>query len=137
LNMFKTDFSSYYIIGLTLKWNLWDWNKTSRDRKSILLQGELIDSRKLAFEKNLNIMLDNSRARIMQLENSLHTDSLIVDLRTGLTKLSSAKLEQGTVTATDYINDLNGEAQAKIQLKSHMIQLVQEKVNYLTIKGVL
>jgi len=137
LNMFKTDFSSYYIIGLSLKWNLWDWSKTSRDRQSISLQSEMIDSRRQAFEKNLNIILDNSSARIKQLENSLKTDSSIVDLRSSLTKLSSIKLEQGTMTATDYINDLNGETQAKIQLKSHMIQLVQEKINFLTIKGIL
>jgi outer membrane protein TolC len=137
LNMLKSDFTSYYIVGISLKWNLWDWSKTSRDRQSISLQSDMLETRRLSFEKNLRIMLDNSQARIKQLEASLETDSSIVDLRISVTKLSSVKLDNGTITATDYINDLNGETQAKIQLKTHKIQLVQEKVNYLTIKGIL
>jgi outer membrane protein TolC len=137
LNMLKSDFSSYYIIGISLKWNLWDWSKTSRDRQSISLQSDMLESRRQSFEKNLRIMLDNSQAIIKQLEAALVTDSSIVDLRVSVTKLSSVKLDNGTITASDYIIDLNGEIQAKIQLKTHEIQLVQEKVNYLTIKGIL
>jgi outer membrane protein TolC len=137
LDMLKVDFKTYYIVGITLKWNLWDWNKTSRDRQTLVLQSEMFDSKKSAFEKNLNIMLQTSKSRICQLEKSLQTDSAIVDLRTSVTKLSAVKLEQGTMTATDYINDLNGETQSRIQMKTHVIQLVQEKINYLTIKGIL
>jgi outer membrane protein TolC len=137
LNMLKSDFTSYYIVGISLKWNLWDWSKTSQDRQSISLQSDMLETRRLSFEKNLRIMLDNSQARIKQLEASLETDSSIVELRISVTGLSTVKLDNGTITATDYINDLNGEIQAKIQLKTHKIQLVQEKVNYLTIKGIL
>ncbi len=137
LNMLKSDFTSYYIIGISLKWNLWDWSKTSRDRQSISIQGDMLESGRLALEKNLRIMLDNSQARISQLEKALETDTSIVELRSSVTVLSSKKLENGTITATDYINDLNSEVQAKIQLKSNMIQLIQEKINYLTIKGIL
>jgi outer membrane protein TolC len=137
LNMLDDKFATYYMIGLSFKWNLWDWSKTSRERQSISIQSEMIDSRYKTLEKNLRIMLDNSRARIDQLEKSLIADSSIVVLRSNVTRISSVKLEHGTMTITDYINDLNAEIQAKIQMKTHMIQLVQEKVNYLTIKGIL
>ena len=96
----------------------------------------MIDSRKLAIEKNLRISLDNSKARIGQLEKSLKTDAAIVDLRKSVTQRSSAKLEQGVMIASDYINDLNAETQANITMLTHKVQLAQEKVNYLVIKGI-
>ena len=137
LDMLKSEAQTFYIIGINLKWNLWDWSKTARDRQSISLQKDMLDSRRLALEKNFRILLDNSSAHIKQLEKSLISDSSIVLLRSSVTKISATKLENGTMTATDYINDLNSETQAKIQLKTHAIQLEQEKVNYLTVKGIL
>jgi outer membrane protein TolC len=137
LNMLQNKFSPYYIVGLSLKWNLWDWNKTSRDRQSLSIQRDMIESRKRSLEKNLRIALDNSKSRIDQLDKALIIDQAIVELRGNLTRRSTVKLEQGVITATDYINDLNAETQARIQMETHKIQLVQEKVNYLTIKGIL
>jgi outer membrane protein TolC len=137
LNMLQNDFSPYYIVGVSLKWNLWDWNKTSRDRQSLAIQGDMIETRKLALERNLRIALDNSKSRIDQLDKALISDQAIVELRSNVTRRSTIKLEQGVITATDYINDLNSETQAMILLETHKIQLVQEKVNYLTIKGIL
>jgi outer membrane protein TolC len=137
LNMLKNEFSPYYMVGLSLKWNLWDWNKTSRDRQSLAIQRDMLESRKLALEKNLRISLDNSKSRIAQLDKALTTDRAIVELHGNVTRRSTVKLEQGVITATDYINDLNSETQARILLETHKIQLIQEKVNYLTIKGIL
>ncbi len=136
LNMLDNNFATFYIVGVNFKWNIWDWNKTSRDRQSLAIERDMIDSRKLAIEKNLRISLDNSRARIGQLEKSLKTDAAIVDLRKSVTQRSSAKLEQGVMIASDYINDLNAETQANITMLTHKVQLAQEKVNYLVIKGI-
>jgi outer membrane protein TolC len=136
LNMLQNDFAAFYYIGINLKWNIWDWNKTSRDRQSLAIQRDMLDSRRLAIEKNLKISLDNSNSRIGQLEKSLKTDSAIVGLRKVVTQRSSAKLEQGVIIALDYINDFNAETQAEISMLTHKVQLAQEKVNYLTIKGI-
>jgi outer membrane protein TolC len=136
LNMLDNNFATFYIVGVNFKWNIWDWNKTSHDRQSLTIQRDMLGSRKQAIEKNLRISLDNSKSHIEQLEKSLKTDAAIVDLRKNVTQRSSAKLEQGIMVASDYLNDLNAETQANITLLSHKVQLAQEKVNYLTIKGV-
>ena len=137
LNMLKNDFELFYLIGLSLKWPIWDWNQTSNNRQSLLIQKDMFNSRKLALEKNLRISLYNSQARINQLEKSLISDSNILVLRINITNHSSFKLDQGVIAVPDYINDLDAETQSRIQLQSHKIQLVQEKANYLTIKGTL
>jgi outer membrane protein TolC len=136
LNMLDNNFATFYIVGVNFKWNIWDWNTTSRNRQSLAIQRDMLDSRRQAIEKNLRISLDNSKSRIEQLEKSLKTDAAIVDLRKNVTQRSSAKLEQGIMVASDYINDLNAETQANITMLTHKVQLAQEKVNYLTIKGI-
>ncbi len=135
LNMLSNDFTAYYIVGVTFKWNIWDFNKTSNDRQSLMIQSDLVESKKVALELNLRISIDNSLARMAQLKKSLASDSVITKLRSEVTKRSSVKLEKGVITATDYINDLNAEIQSKIQMQTHQVQWVQEKVNYFTIKG--
>jgi outer membrane protein TolC len=134
LNMLSNEFDTYYMVGISFKWTLWDWNKTSRDRKLLLLQKDMVGTRENAFLKTLNIQSNNSLSRIKQIESSLDTDQSIVELREGITKRSTTRLDQGIITATDYLNDLNAETQSKIQLETHKLQLIQEKINYNTIK---
>jgi hypothetical protein len=44
-------------------------------------------------------------------------------------------LSNGTITATDYITELNKESMARISLATHQVQLMQSIANYLTIQG--
>jgi hypothetical protein len=45
------------------------------------------------------------------------------------------QLENGVITSTDYVNQLNEQLQAKLQLKLHEVQIEQKRVEYLQHKG--
>lgn len=135
LNMLSNDFNSFYMVGLTFKWNIWDWNSSSNSRQVLKIQSEMVNSKKSAFEKSLRIASTNSLNRIKQLESGLNTDRAIVELRSAIAKRSALRLEQGVITSADYITDLNNETQSKLTLQTHLIQLGQEKANYLLIQG--
>jgi len=135
LNMLSNDFSSFYIIGAQLKWNLWDWHKNKRDRAAVDIQKQMITTQRETFDKNLNIDLQNRLAAVQKLEEALKRDDQIVELRGRVTKASASRLENGVITSTDYLTDLNAETMAKINLEVHKIQLVQAKANYLVAKG--
>ena len=38
LNMLSDNFAAYYLVGLTFKWNFFDWNKNSHDRQVLEVQ---------------------------------------------------------------------------------------------------
>lgn len=135
LNMLKNEFAPYGIVGVVFKWNIWDWNKTGREKQLLAIQSNMVTTKQQAFEKNINISRTTIKNRILQLENALKTDTEIWQMRKNITQRSVIKLKQGIITATDYINDLNAETQADIQLKTHQIQLIQEKMNYVTLLG--
>jgi outer membrane protein TolC len=135
LNMLNNEFSSFYIVGATLKWNLWDWNKNKRDRQVLEFQKQMVNTRRETFDKNLNIDLQNRLATIHKLEEALQRDNQIVELRGKIARTSASRLENGVITSTDYLTDLNAETIAKINLETHKIQLEQAKANYLVAQG--
>jgi outer membrane protein TolC len=135
LNMLSDKFNTYYIVGATFKWTIWDWNKTSRDRKVFDIQKQMITTRRESFDKNLNIDLQNKFSAIQKLQEYITRDSAIVEIRTRVAKSASSRLEHGVITSNDYLTELNAETIARINSETHKIQLIQAKANYLLAKG--
>lgn len=137
LNMLKNEFEPYYIVGLKFQWNLWDWNKSSREKSIYTIQQDMVDSKKESYLRGINISGLNEITRMNQLENSLKTDEEILALRKDISKQTEKRLDQGIVTMTEYLTEYNAEVKAGLQLETHKIQLIQSKTNYLIIKGLL
>jgi outer membrane protein TolC len=137
LNFFRDEFRGYYVVGAGLQWNIWDWSKTSRSRQDIAIQQEIIRSQKAAFDQQLTIQLEEKLAEIAKYQEAVTRDREIVALREKISKSAASQLENGVITTTDYITELNAETEARIRLETHKIQLVQAQINYLTAKGII
>jgi outer membrane protein TolC len=135
LNMLKDTFDPYYLVGVGLSWNVLDWKQTGRSRKILEVQKEMIGSQKAAFDQNLSIALFKANEAITKAENLLKTDEELVALRENIARHSASQLESGTITSADYIVDLNAVTQAKINKKSHRVQLYYAVSNYNTLAG--
>lgn len=135
LNMLSNKFDSYYIFGAKLSWNFSDWKLSNREQQILQIGEDLIVTQRETFDKNLEIALQNEYSDIQRLIKIIEKDREIIELRIKITKLSSSQLEHGIIKSTDYLNVLNAETQAKIKLETHKIQLIQAKVNYLTLIG--
>ena len=137
LNFFRDEFRGFYVVGAGLTWNIWDWSKTSRSKQELTIQQEIIRSRKEAFDQNLSIQLAERLAQITKYEEAVKRDKEIVDLREKISSSAASKLENGVITATDYLVELNEETEARIRLETHKIQLVQARIDYLTARGTI
>jgi len=137
LNFFNDELRGYYIVGAGLHWNIWDWSKTSREREVLTIQQDILQTRKESFDKNLKIQLDEQVSSIRKLEESIEKDEQIVVLREKISASSTSQLKNGVITSSDYITYLNAETISMIRLETHKIQLIQSRINYMTIKGEL
>ena len=70
-----------------------------------------------------------------KLKELINTDEQLVTIKDQISKRSATALENGAITSADYIRDLNALLQAKANLETRKVQLVQASVNYQTIKG--
>jgi outer membrane protein TolC len=134
-NFFKDEFAPYYILGASVKWNIFDWNKAKSEKQVINLQQRIIDSRKSDLTDNLNRLLDAKSAEISNLKSLLESDSGLIALRKRITATAESQYENGTITATDYMNEMTAERQALINYEIHRINLAMARIEYLNISG--
>lgn len=137
LNMLNNDFQSFYIIGAKLSWNLWNWNQTKTDKKIIDLQADIISLNKDTYSKNITINKQKDLAEIEKFDELLIKDQELITLRTKIAKTTSSQFDNGTITSSDYLNEVNAETQAKINYEMHKIQLIKAKYDYLVNLGKL
>jgi outer membrane protein TolC len=134
-NFFKDQFAPYYILGAGIKWNIFDWNKSKNERQVITIQEGMIDSRKTDLTDNLKRLLESKNAEITSLKVLIETDSGLIALRKRITASAESQYQNGTITATEYLNELNSEHQTMINFEIHKINLAVAKIEYLNISG--
>ena len=134
-DMLKNEFTDFYIVGARLNWNFYDWSKGRKEREILDLQNQIIDTQKETFTKNLNADLTNKQAEINKIVQKIARDRELITLREKITASASSQLENGTITSSDYLIELNAESKAKLDLQTHEIQLIKAKTDYLTATG--
>ncbi|HSH50781.1 MAG TPA: TolC family protein [Bacteroidales bacterium] len=135
LNMLNNEFDTYYYLGLGVRWKFWDWNQNKRQREIFTLNKDIVQAKEKSFNKQLEIALNNEKSNISNYKEAVKSDLEIIELREEVTKSARSKLDNGVITSTEFITELNAETQAKINHETHKIKLVQSIVNYLYITG--
>lgn len=135
LNFLKNDFAFFYTTGLRLSWSFGGFYTRKNEKKVLELNRKTIDIQKEVFLLNTNTQLKQQQSEIDKLQKLVNTDHAIIDLRIKVKDAAKAQLENGVITANDYLRELNAEDQARQALITHEIQLIQAKINYQTISG--
>ncbi len=134
-NMLNGQWDFYYMVGAGLRWNIWDWNSSNRDRQVIEQQQHMLKSQRSAFDNEIQSLTLREESKIEQYKLSMELQEQILLLQKDISENAAAKLANGTITATEYIIELNKESMARNNLATHQVQLVQSIANYLTIQG--
>lgn len=134
-NFFMDEFDSYYIIGAGIKWNIFDWNKAKNEKQIISFQKNLLENRKEDLSDNIRRQLDIKSAEISNLEMMIESDRELADIRKSITASAESQHQNGTITATEYLNILNSEKQVMINAEIHRINLSLARTEYFNILG--
>ena len=135
LNMLKNEFDLFYIGGVRFNWSLGELYTQKNDRRLVAVNQHSIDVQKQTFLLNTQAQLAQQRAEIDKLNQLIVSDSLIIALRKSIKAAAMARLENGVITANDYLRDVNAEDQSRQSLITHQLQLLQAKIYYQTISG--
>ena len=135
-NQLKDEFDTYYMLGAKISWNIFDWKSNRRKQKAITIQKDLVVSKELSFTQNQLIELGKESNEINKFGILLEQDKAIIGLQEEISKSSASQLDNGMITSSDYLEDLNKEIQAKINKEYHSIQLQQSLAEYKRIQGI-
>ncbi len=135
LNMLKNDFAFYSIGGLRFNWSLGGLYTKKKEKEQVQVNKKIVEVQKETFLLNTNSQLKQQQAEIDKLQQLIRTDEEIIALRKTVTEAAKAQLENGVITANDYLKEVNAEDQARQTLITHKVQLLQSQINYQTILG--
>jgi len=134
-NFFSETADFYYSVGAGFKWNIFDWNKNSNERKSLSIQQQLIDIRRSAAEESLHRLLTVRMAEISALREAAEQDDELINIRKKISGVAASQLENGTITASQYLTELNNEKQAVISAAMRQISIARAEADYIYITG--
>ena len=135
LNFLKNEFAFFYTTGVRLNWSFGGLYTQKNEKKIIELNQKTVDIQKEVFLLNTNTQLRQQLSEVDKLQKLIASDGEIIDLRIKVKDAAKAQLENGVITANDYLREVNAEDQARQSLITHQVQLLQAQINYQTISG--
>ena len=135
LNMLDNSFNTFYMAGLKMNWNVFDWNKTKTEKQSLEINKQIIDSQKETFELNNDLELINLQSEIDKIKDLISTDNEIISIRESILKTAESQLKNGIITASAYITEFTNLYESKSQMNVHKTQLLLNKIQYQITKG--
>jgi outer membrane protein TolC len=136
LNPLDNSFETFYVVGLKLNWNVFDWNKTKKQTQALEINKQFIETEKEKFELNTSIQLEQQIIEINKYKDFTKSDQSIIDLHKKIIKTADSQLKNGVITSSAYIEKLTDLYEAENNLKTHQIQLLLSQANYKTIQGI-
>ncbi|MDP2089687.1 MAG: TolC family protein [Flavobacteriaceae bacterium] len=135
LNMLDNSFQPYYLAGIKLNWNVFDWNSSKKEQKSLQINKDLVDNQQEIFKLTTSIELDQQLSEINKMLSFIQADLQIIELRKEILAAADAQLKNGVITASAYITELTNLYEAENNWSDHQIQLIMAKANYQITKG--
>jgi len=136
-NYLSDDFDDFLMVGVNLKWKILNWNRFNNRKKMLDINIQMVETQKQEFERDVQMALNKISAEIEKAQSQIEKDPELIQLRKNVAENSSHQLNQGLITTSAYVDDLEKWSQAKINMKIHEIQLVNSKLDYLNILGKL
>jgi len=134
-DLLNVNFDTYYMAGVRLHWNIFDWNRTKHEKQILNIQSDIIHTEQETFNQSLRAELDKQLAGIQKFEKLIKTDKEILQLQKNVVAAAGNKLKNGTITATSYLIELNKDVKAQLTMQAHKLQLLFAKYQYLTAIG--
>ncbi|HLO92145.1 MAG TPA: TolC family protein [Lentimicrobium sp.] len=135
LNMLNPDPDTYFVAGLRFVWPLTGLYNLQREKAINKLNLTNIQYQQEAFLLNSDIQMTQQNNEIEKYEALLKSDDEIIALREDISKSALLQLENGIITSSEYIRELNAVDNARQSKILHEIQLIMSKYNHLLITG--
>lgn len=135
LNMLDNTFNSFFMTGVKLNWNVFDWNKNRKERQSLQINRDLVDSQKETFELNNNLELVKLQSEIDKMEELIRYDEQIIPRFEKMVKTAESQLKNGVITSSAYITEFTNLYEAKSNLALHRTQKLLNQIQYQITQG--
>jgi outer membrane protein TolC len=130
LNLISTDWSGYWLAGLKVNWSLNGLYTLKNERQQLDLGRLMNTAQQETFVFNTNYALRQQNDEVSKLQQLIASDDEMVSLRISVKKTAKVQLDNGIVTVSDYVREVDAEDLARQDRALHQIQLLLAQYNY-------
>lgn len=130
LNMLTNAFDFYYIGGLRVTWNLSGQYTLQKERQLLSLSQRMLDVQRETFMFGTSVTMKQQDREVNKYSELVRTDNELIALREKIKKTAASQLDNGTISATDYLNYVNAADQARQNQVLHKLQWIQALHNH-------
>lgn len=134
-NFLNNDLRVYGIGGVGISWNINNLFTSPKRKKMLDIHKQIIDKQEETFTMNLDASLASKQAEIAKYQDMISKDAQIVKNRQQIIRAAKSQLENGAITSTEYLTELNAENTAELNLLLHQVQLSVAIAQYNTLSG--
>jgi outer membrane protein TolC len=135
LNFISNEFEPYATAGVQLQWKTWTWGTAGREREAQKLQQDIVAAEEAAFSARVRRGVENDLASIERLQSALSTDDRIIALRENIDRVARVRLDEGVITAAEYLDRNTEFLTARFAQGRHRVELAQARARLLTTLG--
>jgi outer membrane protein TolC len=135
LSLLGDRFDAYWLAGIQVRWTPWTWRSTSRERAALRVQQEIVAADEAAFTESVQRAVQMDLSTIDRLSSTLTTDDQIVALRERIENETRLRLQEGAVTAAEYVDRQTDVLEARIARARHRVERAQAQARFLTTIG--
>ncbi len=135
LDQFNRSLDDFWMAGLRLRWSPFNWGRTRKEQEALDLQQQVVRTEEAAFADRLDRETRDVLQSIDRLQEVIATDDQIVALRGQVERQALAQLEEGTITATQYLDRRTELLRASLDRQQHAVELARARAAYLTTLG--
>lgn len=136
LNFFENEAAPFYLAGLKLSWNIFDWNMAKSEKQLIQVNMKHIDIQETEFSRKITVATNETKVTISKMQELMKQDNKIIESRSLVTKASASALDNGTITSADFLNDLNAELKARFDFERHKLNYIEASANLALLTGI-
>lgn len=135
LNFLENNVAPYGVIGAKFSWKLTDWKKSEMDKEILTLQALRLQNAEKTFEFNLDTQKSQYLEAVNRLQNQIKNEEQIAQLQAVILAQMAAQLDEGIITSSDYLIQLNAELSARQNVVIHQTELLKTQLEFWNERG--
>lgn len=117
--------NNHFLFGaLVVQWNIGGFYTRKNDLNLLKIKKNIIDTQQNAFMQSIDVELAQKRSQLERHRLLVEKDDEIVKLRERVKSASEKKFENGTITMSELIDDINAENLARQTRNQHQIEFL-------------
>jgi outer membrane protein TolC len=123
------------VTGVQVQWSPGTWGTVDRDRETLALQRQIVDTDEAAFRQGLERAVQNDLAAVQRLDSTIALDDQVIALRERIETETRLRFREGVTTAADYLDRNTDVLEARLARATHRVEQAQARARLLTSLG--